>query len=414
MPGTDPRMTQTKKVTRLYYGFQFFFGMLLWVPIFYDYQKKLGLDDAQIFGIQSIYYLAFCLLEIPTGFLADVWGHRICMKAGALVLTVANLLPVLLPNYDGFLAHFLLVALARSLISGASSAYLYDYLKAHGEMGLYKEIEGKARAYGLVGKVVLWAAIGPLMAWQFELPYWLSAVFSAVALAYAWGFPAIPGLAGIGPRSPRSAPGRAQIWLQLGPALGILGRSPGLVLIMLQGIALFVLARIVSVNLFQPVLSAQSFEVATFGVIMSVMTVFEALGSAFPNVMRRRWNDLDSVFILTIVMALSVGALAWGGQAATILWFCVFSLACGLSFPIQRQLLNDAIPDSRYRATLISVESLMDRAVCAWVAAVLAGAVGGGRMNSFLIASSAISLVGMAVLWWVARRRTLSLVTPRR
>jgi MFS family permease len=389
-----------KRVVKLYYGFQFFFGMLLWVPIFYDYQKKIGLDDAQIFGIQSLYYLAFCVLEIPTGFLADVWGHRICMKAGAAVLTLANLLPVLAPNYTGFLLHFLLVALARSLISGASSAYLYDTLKSHGEMGRYKDVEGKARAYGLIGKVVLWAAIGPLMAWKFSLPYWLTAVFSAISVGFAFAFPALP--SAVIP----SVAGRAQIWRQLRPAFGVLAKSRALILIMLQGVALFVLARIVSVNLFQPVLSAQGFQVSTYGVVMSGMTVFEAMGSAYPHWLRRRWSDLDAVFILTVVMAVGVGALALSGQVGTLFWLCGFSLAAGFSFPIQRQLLNDAIPDSRYRATLISMESLMDRAVCAWVAAVLAGAMGAGRMNSFLLVASAASLLAMVALWWAVKRKS--------
>jgi MFS family permease len=388
--------TSTKKVIHLYYGFQFFFGMLLWVPIFYDYQRKMGLGDAQIFGIQSIYYLAFCLMEIPTGFLADFWGHRICMKSGAVVLTIANFLPVLAPTYEGFVLHFLLVALARSLISGASSAYLYDYLKSHGSSDLYKRAEGNARSYGLIGKVVLWAGIGALMEWHLSLPYWLTAACSAVSVGFAFALPALPSAA--------EGPGvRAQAWRQLGPVLGVLTRTPALVLIMIQGISIFVLARIVSVNLFQPVLSQKSFGLGSYGLVMSVMTVFEAVGAAYPHWMRRAWNDLNSVFILTVVMAVSVAALAWCGQTGTLVSLCLFSLACGLSFPIQRQLLNDAIPDSRYRATLMSMESLVDRAVCAWVAGMLAGYVAGGQMNAFLVTAGGVSLLGVIFLYGAIR-----------
>ena len=45
---------------------------MLWLPIFYAYQRQLGLSDAQIFGIQSLYYVAFCLMEIPTGMAASI------------------------------------------------------------------------------------------------------------------------------------------------------------------------------------------------------------------------------------------------------------------------------------------------------------------------------------------------------
>jgi MFS family permease len=384
-----------KRVIRLYYGFQFFFSMLLWVPVFYDYQRQIGLSDAHIFQIQSIYYIAFCLLEIPTGFLADFWGHRLCMKSGAAVLTLANLLPIFAPNYGGFLAHFLLVALARSLISGASSAYLYDYLKAHGETEAYKQAEGNARSYGLVGKVVGWAAIGALMQWHLTLPYWLTAICSAVAVVYAMALPPIPGGAAQGVR--------AAAWRQLRPVMGLLVRTPTLILIMLQGIAIFVLARICTVNLYQPVLSEKSFSLASYGVIMSVMTVFEAVGSAYPHWLRRWLTDLNAVFCLTFVMAISTAALAFSGRVGTIVWFCVFSLATGLSFPIQRQLLNDAIPDSRYRATLLSIESLVDRAVCAGVASVLGAYVAGGRVDTFLLISGGVSLASVLALYGALR-----------
>ena len=53
-----------------------------------------GLGRRQIFGIQSIYYVAFCLFEIPTGLLADRIGSRHCLPAGAVVLTAANLVPI--------------------------------------------------------------------------------------------------------------------------------------------------------------------------------------------------------------------------------------------------------------------------------------------------------------------------------
>src|SRR3954454_23824598 len=107
----DPASAMPASVRRVVhstYGFQLFFGMLLWTPVFYEYQKRIGLSDPEIFRIQSIYYLLFCLLEIPTGLFADLWGYRLCMRAGALVLVASNLLPIYAQSYSGFLAHFVL------------------------------------------------------------------------------------------------------------------------------------------------------------------------------------------------------------------------------------------------------------------------------------------------------------------
>ena len=64
--------------------------------------------------------------------MADRIGARNCLRAGAVVMTAANLAPVLAPSYTGFLVHFLAIAAGRSLTSGAASAYLYDGLHARG------------------------------------------------------------------------------------------------------------------------------------------------------------------------------------------------------------------------------------------------------------------------------------------
>lgn len=386
---------ETRRVVRLYCSFQFFFSLLLWLPVFYEYQRRIGLGDSEIFAIQSIYYTVFCLLEIPTGIAADRWGYRRCLVWGGALLVAANLLPIFAQSYTGFLAHFLLIAVSRSLISGASSAYLYDFLANASSAIEYKQVEGRARAYGLVGKVVCWAAVGALMQWRLTLPYWLTTVSAAISVGFALALPEIVGSRG-------SGGSLEPIGLGLGARIRstatAVWRSPFLAFLMLQGVAIFVLGRICQVNLFQPILGSKSFDLASYGVVMSLMTLFEALGSACPNWLRRVVDDLNAVFLLTLVMAGTLALVPISGQVATTAWLCLFSLAAGFAFPIQRQLLNDSIPDSRYRATLLSLESIVDRAVCAWVASLLGAIIGGGKLDAFLRLSAAVAIGSVFVL----------------
>ncbi|MFC6982105.1 MFS transporter [Streptomyces cirratus] len=176
---------------RLNNGFQLLFNLLWWMPVFYEYQRRAGLSDSQIFGIQSVYYVAFCLLEIPTGFIADRIGQRRCMQLGAASMTAANLLPVVSPSFAGFMAHFLAIAVARSLVSGASSAYLYEYLHEHGADAHYVQAEGTARALGLWAKIACWPLVGVLMHVRHEAPYVLTALCALGSLACAAALPAI-------------------------------------------------------------------------------------------------------------------------------------------------------------------------------------------------------------------------------
>jgi MFS family permease len=407
-----------KRTTRLYYGFQFFFPLFLWLPIFYEYQKRMGLDDRQIFGIQSFYYLAFFLLEIPTGFFADSWGYRRSMRLGAATLVIATALPIFWTSYHGFLTHFVLIALARSFVSGASSAYLYECMKAGGAEAGYKQVEGNARAYGLVGKVVCWAGVGAIMKWHITLPYWLTLVCAVISLAYARSLP-----------EQRDPPKKtwnrgsgiwdgnggdenvfwvSRVWTELRgymlPVFRTLMNSPLLALLMIQGIGIFILGRIGQINLYQPILEEKKFDLVSYGWIMSVMTVFEALGSA-----RHKWtklvmSDINMVFALTLAIAGSLSLMAVSAKAGTFAGLMIFSYASGLAYPIQKQLLNDNISDSRYRATLLSMESLIDRGLCACVVPFIAPFVAGGKLDLFLHLSALATTVCVAILFIIIRR----------
>lgn len=385
-----------RSLVRRYYAFTIFFSLLFWLPIFYEFQRRIGLSDQRIFAIQSLYYVVFCVLEIPTGFFADRVGHLSSMRAGALVLVAAHLVPSLSPTDAGMLAHFLLIALSRSLISGASSAYVYERLRELGDTEAYKQIEGRARAYGLVAKVVCWSFVGALMERWLTGPYWLTTASAVLSVGCAY---ALPRSLGTAPEAARDAPQR----LAFTPALAMLRASPVLVLVMLQGIALFVLGRIVQVNLFQPVLAEKGFPVASYGVALAASSIFEAVGSAWPEQLRRLFSDKNAVFVLTLLMAGSMSWLAVSGPVSAAIALSVFSLACGLSFPIQRQLFNDLIPDGRYRATLLSTESIADRAVNALVAASLGGWVASGRTGAFLHLSALVTTAAMAVLFVLMR-----------
>ena len=280
-----------KRLFFTYNAFQFFFSLLLWLPIFYEYQKRIGLDDTQIFKIQSIYYLVFCLLEIPTGYLADLLGYRLCLILGSITLIFANIWVPFSPTYSGFLIHFIMIALARSFVSGASSAYLYETLHQQSALDEYKEAEGKARAYSLVGKIFCWAMIGPILQWHFTLPYWLTALNAAIGLVFAVLLP-----------NTKLVHQNKTSLLEL---FSILYANPYLVLIMFQGVALFVLTRICQVNLFQPILQNKGFSVVTYGMVMALMTAFEAMGSFRSQWVRKYINDLNAVFALSVMIGLS-------------------------------------------------------------------------------------------------------------
>ncbi|MEV7405221.1 MFS transporter [Streptomyces sp. NPDC091267] len=397
-----------RRIIRLNYGFQLLFNLLWWMPVFYAYQKAAGLSDGQIFGIQSIYYVAFCLFEIPTGLIADRIGARNCLRAGAVVMTAANLAPVFSPSYTGFLLHFLAIAAGRSLTSGAASAYLYDGLRAEKCDEHYLKAEGTARALGLAAKVVCWPLVGPLMALAHTAPYVLSAASAAGSLACAVALPRLAAPADAD--GTRKAAGRAgtgrrggAFLRDAGSALRCVASSPWLALVMVQGVAVFTLSRICQVNLFQPILLDHGIGESSHGGVLAAMTVAEAVASARPQWLSRRLTPVAWVSVLSLALAGTLAGVTLGGPWVVIALLCLFAAATGFAYPVQRKLVNDAVPAHAPRATLLSVESIVDRAVCA-LAAVAAGAyLSAGRLDDLLWHSALATVVLLGVFQLVLR-----------
>lgn len=225
------------------------------------------------------------------------------------------------------------------------------------------------------------------MTWHFTLPYWLTAASAAVAVFYAYALPDIVKTQ------------RLQKLTDAGLAIKHLFSSPYLFFVVLQGIGIFTLVRICQVNLYQPILKSKTFDIVSFGWIMSLMTIFEAIGSAYPEVLQRWMKDRVAVSVTTVAMALSLVAIPYVGRAGTMASLFLFSAAAGFSFPIQKQLMNDAIKGAtQFRASILSLESLVDRAVCAWMASMIGASLNGGGLDTFLINSGVVTIAFIGIL----------------
>lgn len=344
-----------KKVVGLYYAFQVFFTLLVWVPIFYVIQKSSGLTDTQIFFIQTCYHLLFSVFEIPTGSLADKFGLRKIMLAGAMTLCLANIVPLVNSHYIGFFLHFMLISLSRSLVSGSASAYLYEYLAEQKSESEYKKIEGRARSYSLLVRIVVWASAGYLMKLSLLLPYAITAINALIAFFMATQMPDI------------LAQKNKTKQFNFRDFFKSLQNSPLLFVLILQGASIFVLQKIALVQLFQPLLTFQGFAVVHFGIIMSVITIFESLGSYLAPYIQKMMSDRTAVFILSFAIIAAFFAASIPSKILSVFFLCLFSLFIGLAFPIQKQILNDNISENQFRATYLSLESLMDRLICSFL-----------------------------------------------
>ncbi|MDA8793185.1 MFS transporter [Bacteriovoracaceae bacterium] len=381
---------KVKSIIRNYLFFQLSFTLLWWVPVFFIFQKDHGISESEIFKIQSIYYIVFSFLEIPTGWLSDKFGHRWAMAAASFFLFVSNLIPLITVTYISFLLHFLIIALARSLASGAASAYLYDYLDKNNLKDEYKRIEGKARTFSLVGRMIVWPMVGPLMKIWVLFPYFLTSINAIIGLVVSLKLPKFE----IQNNPSNAFPSFSNIFLEI-------KNSPLLISFIFQGAGIFILQRILLVQIFQPVLIYQKFSIESFGLLLGAITLIESIGSFNSNKLKRWISDENAIFIICIGVSLCFFILPILNQFITIitLGFCCFLM--GLAFPIQKKILNDNIKNPQYRASLLSFESLIDRLICSLAAYLIGIELSNGGGLPFILNTTAICSLIIVILFYV-------------
>jgi MFS family permease len=97
----------------------------LWFMMFF---QDNGLSLQSIMILQACYSLSVGLMEIPSGYAADILGRRKTLILGCVLAFIGFSLFSISYNFWWFLAAEILLGLGNSFISGADTALMYDSL----------------------------------------------------------------------------------------------------------------------------------------------------------------------------------------------------------------------------------------------------------------------------------------------
>jgi hypothetical protein len=161
----------------------------------------------------------------------------------------------------------------------------------------------------------------------------------------------------------------------------------------------FVLLR-ATVYLYQPYLAGQGFSPGQTGLCFAAVYLLASLIAMRGSALRRKLGDEFLLWALLGMLALSFVALAEVDGPAVLALLAVQALANGMYSPLIKPLLNREITDSRLRATVLSLESIVRRAAMG-VFAPVAGLYGAG---SAMYVCGVIGIVGLVVLAVLAMR----------
>ncbi|OEU48542.1 MAG: hypothetical protein BA862_14245 [Desulfobulbaceae bacterium S3730MH12] len=122
--------------------------LMLIMPIVALFYNDNGLTSFDIFLLQAIYSISVALLEIPSGYMADIVGRKKSLILGSILGTLGYVIYSFSTTFSGFLSAEIILGLGGSLISGADSALLFDSLAATRMQHRYLQFEGRITSLG--------------------------------------------------------------------------------------------------------------------------------------------------------------------------------------------------------------------------------------------------------------------------
>ena len=101
---------------------------MLIMPIITLFYQENGLGMKDVLLLQGIYSVAIVVLEIPSGYFADVWGRKSTLIIGSFLGVLGFAIYSFTSGFWSFLVAELVLGIGQSFISGSDSALLYDTL----------------------------------------------------------------------------------------------------------------------------------------------------------------------------------------------------------------------------------------------------------------------------------------------
>src|SRR6056297_730322 len=169
----------------LLYLIKFAKWFMLFMPIIVIFFQDNGLEMRHIFLLKAINAVTVVVLEIPSGYMADVLGRRKTLILGTILNFGGFVAYSLAHGFGGFVIAELMIGVSMSFISGADSAMLFDTLKNTKRTGEYAKFEGRITALGNFSEAAAGIVGGFLAGISLRLPFEIQAVVAFIGIPAA-------------------------------------------------------------------------------------------------------------------------------------------------------------------------------------------------------------------------------------
>lgn len=361
------------------------------------YRERMGLGFDDFLMAEAAFALTVVVLEVPSGWLSDVWKRCHVLLAGTLVELVGYALMLAADNLWMAMLAQSVIGVGISLLSGTNTALLYDSLLSEGREAEYRRHEGRRMGLGFYSVAAASVMGGFFYAADVRLPVILTLVTLAIG--------ALCCLLMAEPERHRRAAEKHPIADMIATARYAMAGHAEIGLIIAFAAVMFSATKVVMWAQ-QPYYAALGLQEETYGLLMAAGFTLAGLSSHFAHLLDGKVSSLKALFIVWLVAVaccvLASLSISWGGVCLLML---AGSCLYGMAAPRVSEAINKNVGSER-RATILSTQSLITSLAFIPLSIGMGHVAENHGVNIMLVAMAGwLSMAGLALMLWCLRKR---------
>lgn len=321
------------------------------MPFMIPFFKDNGLSLSEISILKAIYSIAIVVLEIPSGYLADVLGRKKTLIIGSFLGFLGFLTYSFSYGFIGFLIAEIILGFGQSLISGADSAILYDTLDEMGKKEEYTKYEGRVISIGNLSETIAGIIGGLLVGISLRFPYIGQTVVAFIAIPAS--------LTLIEPKRNTKVLSFGIKYIIQTVKYSLIDNKDlrwNILHSSIIGAATLTMATLIV----QPYLLEIQIPLFYFGIIWPALNITVGIVALYAYKIENKVNRTNSLIIISIFIPLGFIALSQVVNYWGLLILFVFYIFRGFATPVLKDYIN-RFCTSEIRATVLSVRNFVIR-----------------------------------------------------
>lgn len=332
------------------YVLQFARWFLVSMPIIIPFYESNGMDMQLVMLLQAYYSIVMVALEIPSGYVGDVFGRKQSLLIGAILTFLGFSVYSISYSFGGFMGAATLLAIGSSFISGSDSALLYDTLVEMKQEKDYVRLEGKNYAISNFSEASAGILGGLLAIYSLRYPFFVQAATASVGIWAAYAL--------VEPK--RYKLSRKESWQNMKKVLHFAMVENKhlrwfILLSSVLGCATLVIAWFA-----QAYFKFAEIPLIYYGILWTALNLTVGLAAWFAHRLQARFTAQQLIRLIMVLTFAGYFGIGFLGVVLGIVGIFLVYIGRGIATPVLKDLVNINTP-SEMRATVLSVRSFFIR-----------------------------------------------------